>query len=564
VPQSGPGGPRSGSDTPPDGVPVRYGTPHPPQQPPQFQQQQYLEQQYPADQQYPAEQHPPQPHAPQGPWQRQQYQSQQYQSRQPGPGDSYSPDPYYRDSYNRGPYNPDPNRPELDPRQDFRNPRTGSDYRHGDDYSMPLGHTPDYPTQPGGYGPLSGWVPDPPGEDYTPPGQDGGPPVDEPPRRGRKSGGGKPGRFRRMFRRPTVRVILALLLVCCCWLAFSIGQALTAPSGGTLASKLSEWARDHYLGPVVTFGEWLTYDPPKVGGKPQFSLSDPQGKLSYKREHDFQADVPKRLSSPAGDPLPGEGEWRLVETVHGEPALFTTFLRVDSVHTSYAAGIASFDQRLVSFRLHPGAEDPGQNFGDVASWIPPGARTGLLATFNGGFKLDSAGGGFYLNGATRGTLTSGVASVVYYRDGTIKIGEWGRDVGMSSDVVGVRQNLKLIVNRGQVPASVDQDVETSWGATLGGAYYVWRSGIGETKDGRIIFVYGPSLSVHSLADLLHRAGAVEGMQLDINPYWMSFEYYQAHGHPADPSPEILLPTQQQTALRYYSPYSRDFTAVYAR
>jgi hypothetical protein len=388
--------------------------------------------------------------------------------------------------------------------------------------------------------------------------------MDEPPRRTRKSGGDKAGRFRRMFRRPTVRVILAILLVCCCWLAFSIGQALTAPGGGTLASKISEWARDHYLGPVVTFGEWLSYNPPKVGGKPQFSLSDPQGKLTYTRERGFQADIPKRLSSPAGDPLPGEGEWRLVETVHGEPALFTTFLRVDGIHTSYAAGIASFDQRLVTFQLRPGTEDPGENFGGVQSWIPPGSRAGLLATFNGGFKLDSAGGGFYLNGATRGTLTSGVASVVYYRDGTIKIGEWGRDVGMSPDVVGVRQNLKLIVNRGQVPASVDQDVETSWGATLGGAYYVWRSGIGETKNGRIIFVYGPSLSVHSLADLLQRAGAVEGMQLDINPYWMSFEYYQAHGRPADPAPEILLPTQQQTALRYYSPYSRDFTAVYAR
>jgi hypothetical protein len=77
-------------------------------------------------------------------------------------------------------------------------------------------------------------------------------------------------------------------------------------------------------------------------------------------------------------------------------------------------------------------------------------------------------------------------------------------------------------------------------------------------------VYGPALNVQGLADLLQRAGAMEGMQLDINPYWMSYEYYQAHGHPADPAPVALLPTQQQTPYRYYSPYSRDFTAVYAR
>ena len=88
----------------------------------------------------------------------------------------------------------------------------------------------------------------------------------------------------------------------------------------------------------------------------------------------------------------------------------------------------------------------------------------------------------------------------------------------------------------------------NWGATLGGGYYVWRSGLGITRDGRVIFVYGPALDVQDLADLLQRAGAVEAMQLDINPYWMSYEYYQAKGHPADPTPVNLLPTQQQTRV----------------
>jgi hypothetical protein len=78
------------------------------------------------------------------------------------------------------------------------------------------------------------------------------------------------------------------------------------------------------------------------------------------------------------------------------------------------------------------------------------------------------------------------------------------------------------------------------------------------------FAYGPALDVRDLASLLRRAGAVEGMQLDINPYWMSYEYYRPNGHPADPAPVNLLPTQQQTAYRYYSPYSRDFTVAYAR
>jgi hypothetical protein len=372
-------------------------------------------------------------------------------------------------------------------------------------------------------------------------------------------------RIRRLFRYRTVRVITALIAVFCCWLAFSVGQALAAPGGGSLPSKLAEWARDHYLGPVVTFGEWLTYQPPKVGGKPGFSLAVPSaGPTKYKATKAFKPIIPQKLTSLAGKPLPGEGQWRVLETVKGQPAMFGTFLRPSSVYTSYVAGIVSMDQRLVSFQLHPGAEDPGPGNWKAQPWIPPGSRTGLLGTFNGGFKLDTAGGGFYLNGITRGTLVKGAASVVYYRNGTIKIGMWGRDVKMTSSVVGVRQNLKLIVDHGQVPASVNTNVETNWGATLGGSYYVWRSGLGITKDGRVIFVYGPALNVQELADLLHQAGAVEALQLDINPYWMSFEYYQPDGHPSDPTPQNLLPTQQQTAYRYYSVYSRDFTAVYAR
>jgi hypothetical protein len=382
---------------------------------------------------------------------------------------------------------------------------------------------------------------------------------------------GRHGLIRRLLRRRVVRAGLALIAVLCCWAAFSVGQALSAPGGGSASSRLAEWARDHYLGPVVTFGEWLTYSPPKVGGTPGFSLAaPPSGAAAAKpgtsgsRAPGFRPLIPARLSSPAGAPLPGEGAWRVLETVQGQPAMFGTYLRPDRVHTSYVAGIVLLDQRLVRFQLRPGAEDPGPGNWKAKPYVPAGTRTGLLATFNGGFKLNTAGGGFYLNGTSRGALTSGAASVVYYRNGTIRIGAWGSEIRMSAAVTGVRQNLRLIVDHGRIPTSVIQDVLGSWGATLGGGYYVWRSGLGVTSDGKVIFVYGPALDVRTLADLLRRAGAVEALQLDINPFWMSFEYYQAHGHPADPRPVNLLPTQQQSAYRYYSVYSRDFTVVYAR
>lgn len=365
-------------------------------------------------------------------------------------------------------------------------------------------------------------------------------------------------------------MLAAALIVVLIPISWSVGDALTMPGGGSLSERLAEWARDHYLGPIVTLGEWITYQPPKVGGKPSFALTGPSvavRKAASKGSHGSHAAAafgpPAPLRSFAGKSLPGEGVWRVLGTVNGEPAIYGTDLRFSSVYTSYVAGIASMNQSLLKFELRPGTLDPGPGDWKAADSIAPGTRRGLMATFNSGFRINVSGGGFYLNGKRDGTLTPGVASMVYYRDGHVAIGVWNRTVHMTPQVVGVRQNLHLIVVNGQVPSSVDYNVETSWGATLGGGYNVWRSGIGITRDGRVIFVYGPALDVRQLASLLRRAGAVTAMELDINPAWMSYEYY-LHSQRASPEPVNLLPDQQQPADRYYFPNSRDFTAVYAR
>jgi hypothetical protein len=377
-------------------------------------------------------------------------------------------------------------------------------------------------------------------------------------------------RTRRFFRRRTVRVISALIVVFFAWVAFSAGQATFQNNGQGAAANLSEWARNHYLGPVVTFGEWLSYNPPKVGGKPSMSLAVPKGEqvtpvkvTKAKHKNEFVPDIPATLKSLAGGSVPGEGQWRVVEKVRGEPAILTTFLR-DATYTSYVNGIASIDQRLVRFYLRPGYEDPGYANWNAPYDVPAGSRKDLLATFNGGFEIADAQGGFYLNGVHHDSLVTGSASVVYYKNGTIKIGEWGRDFTMNSSIAGVRQNLKLLVDHGKISPNLNQDIETNFGATLGGGYFVWRSGLGITKDGRIVYVYGPALDVQDLAELLQRAGAVEGMQMDINPAWMKFDYYQADGKPSDPTPVPLLSGQQPSPYSYYSPSTRDFTVVYAR
>jgi hypothetical protein len=377
-------------------------------------------------------------------------------------------------------------------------------------------------------------------------------------------------RTRRLFRLRSVRIASAVVAIFFAWVTFSVGQAAFKNNGQGVAANVAEWARDHGLGPIVTWGEQLTYNPPAKGGKPSFSLAVPSGEAvtpgkpaKGKTKNGFVPDIPATLKSLAGSPIAGEGQWRVVETVNGEPAMLTTFLR-DATYTSQVNGVASIDQRLVKFSLRPGTEDPGAANWGVPNYIPAGQRKGLLATFNGGFKLDAAAGGFYLNGIYHGALAQGAASIVYYKDGSIKIGEWGRDFTMNSSIVGVRQNLKLLVDHGAVAGNANSNVMSNWGATLGGGYYVWRSGLGITKDGRIVYVYGSALNAQDLGLLLQRAGAVEGMQMDINPAWMKFDYYQAKGNPGNPTPVPLLPNQQPSPYSYYTPSTRDFTAVYAR
>jgi hypothetical protein len=279
-------------------------------------------------------------------------------------------------------------------------------------------------------------------------------------------------RIRRFFRRRSVRIVSAVVALFLVFVTFSAGQAAFKNNGQGFTANLAEWARDHYLGPVVTFGEWLSYNPPPKGGKPSFSLAVPSSeavspskpaktRVKTESRNVFVPDIPATLKSLAGSSIAGEGQWRVVEKANGEPAILTTFLR-DATYTSQVNGIASIDQRLVKFSLRPGTEDPGAANWGVPNYIPAGQRKGLLATFNGGFKLNSAGGGFYLNDIYHGSLVNGAASVVYYKNGTVKIGQWGRDFSMNSSVAGVRQNLKLLVDHGKVSASANSDVMTNW------------------------------------------------------------------------------------------------------
>jgi hypothetical protein len=220
------------------------------------------------------------------------------------------------------------------------------------------------------------------------------------------------------------------------------------------------------------------------------------------------------------------------------------------------ANLAWMPPNLVRAVVVPGSGDPGGPW-PWGGQVDPGSRPNLVAAFNGGFKFGDFTGGVLAFGHAYRDLAAGQASFVVYADGSFNVGLWGRDVGPAPNVVGVRQNLSMLVDGGAPTAAAGGS--GSWGASVGGVA-TQRSAVGVDAKGGLVWA-GGGLSPIDLANALVAGGAVRGMQMDINPSWVNFNLYQ-------PGPDGVvhgMPVYGATGPdRYLSPNSRDFIAVLIR
>jgi hypothetical protein len=231
-------------------------------------------------------------------------------------------------------------------------------------------------------------------------------------------------------------------------------------------------------------------------------------------------------------------------------------------------GVAWIDTKLLRATLYSGNWIPGGGPYTNTAPVPPSAARTLVAAFNAGFLMSAANGGYYTDGRTVIPLRTGAASFVVYKNGDATVGAWGKTVRMTPSVVSVRQNLDLLVRDGKPVPGLTATTTTRWGATLGNAVYVWRSGLGVTRDGALVYVGGPGLNITDLANILVRAGCVRAMELDINTTWVNFTTYD----PPTPTGEAsgtngteLLPQMAGTPARYFqSWWQRDFITMSAR
>lgn len=99
-----------------------------------------------------------------------------------------------------------------------------------------------------------------------------------------------------------------------------------------------------------------------------------------------------------------------------------------------------------------------------------------------------------------------------------------------------------------------------WGGS-GAALPTWRSGIGTTAEGNVVYVAGNNLSLVALGDAPVQAGVVTGMELDIHRGKVAFNLFT---HVGVDDGHQLLPDMGTPPDRYLVEGWRDFVMVNSR
>jgi Phosphodiester glycosidase len=362
------------------------------------------------------------------------------------------------------------------------------------------------------------------------------------------------------------RVVLAACLFCLAIAAVSWLPAVTGSRNLSVTIASVEWLRSHGGNPIVTQIEnwYYTLNEPEKGGPTLTSLPrvgvgavEGEGSAGASQAAYTPPDV-NPLIHPA---LKGEGVWKKAGAGVGArpPALLTTF-RSDPEYPQFVAGVAWLDSARTELAYVPGLAEPPEPLEDRGSGeVPPNLRRRLVATFNGGFPLETSNAGLIYRGKVKETMVNGIATIVRYRDGRTDVVKWNHGPDAPANVWFAKQNLPLIIDEGKLNPNLSDGPE--WGETVNNAVRVWRSGLGIDAHGNLMYAAANYQTVESLAKVLKRAGAVRALELDINEDWTSFIGYR---HPDAREPSNLLPEMYRSPERYLVPDERDFFAVYLK
>lgn len=268
------------------------------------------------------------------------------------------------------------------------------------------------------------------------------------------------------------------------------------------------------------------------------------------------------IVSPA---LDSEGTWNVLEQAQKPynylPLSARAFIRPDPAYPYAIVTLLQFDARFSRLHVVSGTQEPGGPLGIHGAGIIPQKdqqNNTLLAALNGGFKYADGAYGLMADGVVYVPPQPKTATIAITREGKLLLGSWGVDPQLTTsnkDLVAWRQNASLLIDRGVInPLTKDG---AAWGGTILNSEYTWRSGLGITAEGNLVYAAGNALVPETLGKALLAAGAVTAMETDINPFWVRAFLYQRDGK-GNLTITKLNPQMQGTGYEYLNVDQRDF------
>ena len=310
--------------------------------------------------------------------------------------------------------------------------------------------------------------------------------------------------------------------------------------------------------------EQLTYDS-KSAEAPQFTDG---GDGASAPASDTNLDLTPIQPNAAFTSIPGEGEWkdRPLKAFPQKEVMAYTFVRSDPDRAYSETTLVQLDMKAFNIGLVAGTKEPASAVGKPGPGVVPKDiidSGNLVAAFDGGFQYKDGAYGMIVGDKTYLPLKNDLGTFVAYKDGSLKITDYqGQSIG--SDAIFVRQNCPILIAGGEVSVENPRS-KALWGRLAAGTtdIYTWRSGVGINKKGDLVFAVGNNLTPVTLANALKAAGAVDAIQLDINPIWVRFNIFESIGGGKYDS--VPLTNQlHDGAKAYLTGYEKDFFYVYKR
>lgn len=262
------------------------------------------------------------------------------------------------------------------------------------------------------------------------------------------------------------------------------------------------------------------------------------------------------------DTLPGEGQWTTLVSSDHTPLLAKTYYRPDPQRPFAITTLVKINMHKLHVGLTAGQREPGGPTHPGPGMVPLAIqeKNALLAAFNGGFQRKDGFYGMVVGNATYLPLQRNLATLIIHKFSSPEIINYsGQPLG--NDVTAIRQNGPMLIENGKIVTSSEAWNMQTWGLTTTNSMYTWRSGLGITSDGNVVFACGSSLVPETLAKTLQAAHAVNAMQLDINPVWVRFVLFNSIGK-GQYTYYSLEKQMLNGGYEYLHGYQKDFFYVY--